>query len=121
MSPRSIQNLSKIGACALLALLSLSPARADIHSMAEDAHHDLEKALNPGGDPPSDAERTSLINSALDLMKNFPPIRRERRVIEARDSLKAALEEIKNGDPDHAAANDIRDADSIIRDLESAS
>jgi hypothetical protein len=121
MSPRFIRNLSKIGAFVILAFSFISPARADIHSQVQDAHHFLEQALNPGGDTPSDADRINSLNSALDALKNLPPIHRPKRVTMIRQYIRTAIDAIKNGDPDHQAANDIRDADSAVRDLESAS
>jgi hypothetical protein len=123
MTSRSSRHFAGAGLLLLLALggFSLSPVRADLHSMVQDAHHDLEQALNPGGDTPSDTDRTNYLNAALDALKDLPPIRHPRRLGILRDDIRSALEEIKNGDPNHQAANDIRDADSIVRDLESSS
>ena len=107
---------SVLPVAALLSLLIL-PARADTHAMVEEAHHDLQKALNPGGDRPSDADRTADLKAALEIIKDLPKSRNPRPRFYAMRSLKAALKEIAEGDSSQATA-DIRDADSSIRDME---
>ena len=121
MSTRSLP--ARLLALIILGSISsvISPAHGDIHSQAQDAHHDLEQALNPGGDTPSDADRINLLKSALDDLKNFPPIHHPKRLTMARQYIRSAIDEIEKGDPDHQAVNDIREADSIVRDLEAAS
>ena len=100
----------------LMTILAL-PARADLHSMAQDAHHALERALNPGGSLPSDADRTAALKEALKIIHDFPKTRNPRPRFYAQRSIKAALDEIASGQSDKATA-DIRDADSDVRDLE---
>jgi hypothetical protein len=116
MSPRSI---AKVSVLTLLGLgwIFLLPARADDHAIIEDAHHQLEQALNPGGDPPSSADLTAFLQKALDDLKVLPHIYRGTRV-QAMDAIKSALLEIKNGGSGDQINEDIREADSEVRDIE---
>ena len=100
----------------LVTILS-APARADLHVMAQDAHKILERAINPGGEVPGPAERTADLKEALVIVQNFPRTRNPRPRFDAIRSLKAALAEIAAGHSDQAT-DDIRDADSDVRDLE---
>ena len=119
MSPRVLFNGIKAGTCIALGLVgsSLSPAFGDDHTLVEDAHHKLEQALNPGGDVPSADDRTTLLQAALDDLKDLPHIYHGKR-IDAMAEIKSALLELKNGGSSDQVSNDIREADSDVRDIE---
>jgi hypothetical protein len=119
MPAPSARQLAKFCSLAVLALagFALSPVFGDDHTLIEDAHHQLEKALNPGGDPPSDADRTALLQATLEDLKNLPHYYRGKRV-EAMACIKSALLELKNGGSAEQVSEDIREADSDVRDME---
>ncbi len=114
--PTHFQRMTGLGLFVLLVSAS-SPAQADLHSMAQDAHRALERALNPGGPLPSDADRTADLKEALKIIHDFPKTRNPQPRFYAQRSIKAALDEIASGQSEKATA-DIRDADSDVRDLE---
>lgn len=118
MSSRPIHRLGQVLALVILATAwnSLSPVYGDEHAMIEEAHHDLQQALNPGGNTPSAADQTALLNSALSNIKDLPPRYRGHRNLAIAD-IKSALHELSEGDP-AKAANDIREADREVRILE---
>ena len=105
-----------------LVLAAVTMLRADDNTeLIKDAHHQLALALNLGGDTPSDADRTTDINAAIQDLKDtsFANGRAEYSKSIAIRDLKSALSQIGRGDPEHGAEKNIRDADSIVRDLES--
>ncbi len=109
----------------LTAMLSLAlPAWADDSSadMLNKAYDLVHQAWNPGGDPPSDAQRTDLLTKALDLTKNAPDHHLKGTRKQAMLDIQAALDLLKNGDSDHKAgdlihkaADDLRDAISLAQ------
>jgi len=110
--------VSFFGIAVLGAFLSLSsPAHASDNPMLDDARADLEKAWNPGGDAPSDADRITLLKSALQLLKDAPLGHYHRHRIDAIGFIKSALYELDKGDPDHKAADFIHSAVTEIRDI----
>jgi hypothetical protein len=115
--------LNTAGAAVLAVLLSFSaPAfgdssdDGDMLSKAEDLVH---QAWNPGGDPPSNAQRTDLLNQALQLTQAEPDHHLKKHRAQAMMDIKSALDELKNGDPNNKAVEFIRDADSELRTAQS--
>ena len=99
------------------AILSLSsPAYAEGDPLINQARDQLHEALNPGGDPPSDADRTALLQSALTELQKSPAIYHGQRA-KAIEDIKSALFEIGRGDPDHKVTDYIRDALDMVRDI----
>jgi hypothetical protein len=86
---------------------------SDMLNQALDLVH---QAWNPGGDPPSDADRTQLLNKALTLAQNAPEHRVRGHRVQAILDIKAALALIKDGDADHKATEMIHDAADQLRD-----
>jgi hypothetical protein len=76
----------------------------------------VHQAWNPGGDPPSDADRTNLLTKALTLTQNAPEHHVRGHRVQAILDIKAALAMIKDGDPDHKATEVIHDAADELRD-----
>jgi hypothetical protein len=101
-----------------LTLALVSPARADAPSQVEDAHQELAKALNTGGPTSSDSDRIQALQHAKADLATLPPGHYHRTRGGAVASIKAALLELGNGDPNHQADKDLRDADGFVRDLE---
>jgi hypothetical protein len=123
MSPRPITHLGKIVALTFLASGALEislPLHADEHSMIEAIHDKLHQAMNPGGDAPSDAERTSLLQAALEELKDLPFGHwghwGHRNA--AISDVKMALDALKSGNENREVYNDIRDADAEVRTME---
>ena len=75
----------------------------------------VHQAWNPGGDPPSDADRTNLLNQALKLAQAAPQHHVGGHRVKAILEIKAALALIKDGDADHTAVEHIHNADSELR------
>ena len=111
--------LSFLWLAILGAFLGLSsPAHAvDGDPMLNDAREQLEKAWNPGGNAPSNADRIDLLNSALDLLKKAQSGRYSRHRIDCMGFIKSALYELDKGDPDHKAGDYIHSAVGQIRDM----
>jgi hypothetical protein len=109
--------LALIGA--VLSLASLARASSDVPPELADARTDLEKAWNPAGDPPSPADRTKLLNAALDLLKKAPSGSGTywRHIQAARKFINSALYELQKGDPDQKATDLIHSAVSEVRDI----
>lgn len=84
-------------------------------SLLKQAEALLKQAWNAGGDPPSDDVRIDLLNKAIKLAMAEPDHRLGRQRVDAIHLMKAALEEIKAGDPNHKANADMQDADSALR------
>ena len=84
----------------------------DLLNQAFDLVH---QAWNPGGDPPSDDQRTELLTQALELAKDAPDHHVRGHRVQAILDIKAALTLIKDGDSDHKADEYIRDAASELR------
>jgi hypothetical protein len=100
------------------ALLSLpSLARASDLPMLDDARDLLEKAWNPGGDTPSDADRIQLLNAALADLQKTPRGHYHHHLEDALAFVKSALYQLQKGDPDHKAGDIIRSALDEVRDL----
>ena len=99
------------------AVLSFSaPVFGEDTDMLNKAFDLVHQAWNPGGDPPTDAQRTDLLTQALKLAQDAPQHRVAGHRVKAILEIKAALSLIKDGDPDHQAAEHIRDAASELRD-----
>jgi hypothetical protein len=90
-------------------------ADVDVLNQAQDLVH---QALNPGGDPPSNAQRIDLLNQALKLLQQIPPDKSQYRGHRKKAvfDLRAALGELNQGDPNNKATDDIEDASAAIRD-----
>ena len=89
-----------------------APASAGMLSQAFDLVH---QAWNPGGDPPSAADRTDLLTKALKLAQEAPDHHLRGHRVQAILDIKAALAELKDGDPDHKADGLIHDAAEELR------
>lgn len=101
----------------ILGLSAALPCRADEPVGLRVAHDELKAALNPGGDPPPDQDRITHLKAALDALKNLPPnIWRGR--YQATSYINSAIYEIKNSGSPNQINSDIRDADSLVRDME---
>jgi hypothetical protein len=96
-------------------LFSSTPLLADESDMLNKAFDLVHQALNPGGDPPSDAERTDLLKQAVDLAENSPDHQLAGHRVKAIRDIKAALFLLKDGDADHHADAYIRDASVELR------
>jgi hypothetical protein len=101
----------------LSAILSFSaPVFGQDTDMLNQALDLVHQAWNPGGDPPSNDQQIDLLNQALKLAQDAPQHNvKGHRVLAVRD-IKAALDLLKNGDPDHKAVEYIHDAASELRD-----
>jgi len=110
---------SFFGLAILGAFLSLSSlALADVDDpLLNDARANLEKAWNPGGDPPSDDDRVALLKSALADLKKVPPGGYHGHRMKAIDFIQSALFELDKGDPDHKAGDYIHSAVEEIRNI----
>ena len=98
------------------AFLSFSaPVFGQDTDMLNKAFDLVHQAWNPGGDPPSDDQRTDLLNQALKLAQDAPQHNVAGHRVKAILDIKAALAAIKDGDPDHKAGDYIRDAASELR------
>jgi hypothetical protein len=97
-------------------LIFSSPAYAAGDPLIDKARDQLHQALNPGGDPPSNADRTALLKSALALLQKSAPVYRGQRA-KAIEDVKLALEALSKGDPDHKAKELIREALDYVRDI----
>jgi hypothetical protein len=96
------------------AFLSLSaPAFGD--AMLNQALDLVHQALNPGGDPPSNADRTTWLTQALDLTRKSPVRRTAGHRVKAINDIQAALDQLKQGDAGNEATEYIRDAYSELR------
>jgi hypothetical protein len=95
-----------------------APVSADLLNQAYDLVH---QAWNPGGDPPSDAQRTELLTKALGLIKDAPDHHLKGTRVQASRDIKAALDMLKAGDPDHKAGDLIHTAAEELRDAISLS
>ena len=85
----------------------------DLLKQAQDLVH---QAWNPGGNPPSNDQRTQLLTKALELTKAEPDHHLHRNRLEAMRLMRAALEEIKIGDPNNKVTADLQDADRALRE-----
>jgi hypothetical protein len=79
-----------------------SPAIAGPDPLILQAQDQLRQALNAGGPAPSNADKTALLKSALELLRQSPAVyhRQRQRAIQY---VKSALAELGNGDPDNKA------------------
>jgi hypothetical protein len=85
---------------------------ADMLSQALDLVH---QAWNPGGDPPSNDQRTDLLTQALKLAKESPNHNVKGHRVQAILDIQAALALLNDGDPDNKAVEYIHDAASELR------
>jgi len=98
------------------AVLSFSaPVFGEDTDMLNKAFDLVHQAWNPGGDTPSDDVRTDLLTQALTLAQNAPEHNVKGHRVKAIFEIKAALALIKDGDPDHKAADHIRTAADELR------
>jgi hypothetical protein len=93
-----------------------SPAHAAGDPLINQARDQLHQALNPGGNAPSDADKTALLKSALTFLQKSPAIYRGQRK-RAIEDVTAALFELGRGDPDHKTNDYIRKALDEVRDI----
>jgi hypothetical protein len=101
----------------LSTILSFSaPVFGQDTDMLNQAFDLVHQAWNPGGDPPSDDQQKDLLNQALKLAQDAPQHNVKGHRVQAIRDIKAALDLLKNGDPDHKAVDYIRDAASELRD-----
>jgi hypothetical protein len=102
---------------AVYAILGWSvPAFAgDDGALLKQAEDLVHQAWNPEGDPPSNDDRTQMLKKAIDLAINEPDHRLGGTRVDAIRLMKAALEEIKNGDPNGKVNSDLQDADRMLR------
>jgi hypothetical protein len=97
-----------------LLLQIASPARAeDVTAIAQQAHYLLKQAADP-----TDTDRAAHLKSAMELMQNLPAGHYHHARIDAIRSIREAILELKQGDPNQKVDGYIRDADSFVRDIE---
>ena len=108
---------SALLALSLLGLSFTLPCRADEPAGLDVAHKELQAALNPGGDPPSNQDMITHLKAAMDALTNLPPT-----IVRGRGQcysyIRSAIYEINHGGSPNQIKGDIRDADSLIRDME---
>jgi hypothetical protein len=75
----------------------------------------VHQALNPGGDQPSNDDRTTWLTQALDLARNSPVRNARGHRVKAINDIQAALDQLKQGDSNNAATEYIREAYSELR------
>ena len=95
-----------------------APVSAGMLNQAYDLVH---QAWNPGGDPPSNAVRIDLLTKALPLVKDAPDHHLKGTRVQAMRDIKAALDVLKAGDPDHKAGDLIHTVAEELRDALSLS
>lgn len=79
-------------------------------SKALDLVHQAEKPRNP----PTDAQRIDLLTQAIKAAQEAPNHRLRGHRVQAIQFIRAAVTEILKNDPDHKAADYLRDADSEL-------
>jgi len=100
----------------VLFLLPTQPAHADAsRDMLNQAIDLVDQALNTGGPMPSNDERTDLVTKALDLAQNAPGTNFQGHRIKAVKALQAALDQLKQGDPNGTTTDFIRAAKEELR------
>jgi hypothetical protein len=97
------------------ALNLTSPVFADAPK-ADDVREILEKAWNPSGDAPSNADRTDMLKQAMKLLKSMTVGYHGHR-IKAMKFIDSALYELDKGDPDHKVTDLIHSAMNEVRDM----
>jgi hypothetical protein len=115
MINRSILNpflLAVLGA--FLGLGSL--AHAD-NPLLNDAADDLHQALNPGGDVPSVADRTKLVQAALQSLQKVPLGGYHGHLKDAITFVQSALDALGKSDPDNKASEYIHEAWDEVREI----
>jgi hypothetical protein len=120
MKSKSVVSL--VGLAVIGLFFNFSPVAlgddADTATMTQ-AHDLLHQALGiDDTTPPSDADRTNLLNQAKALLQNAPPAHYHRHRLNAIKYIDAALFELGRSDPDHKVMDYIRSADSEVRDVE---
>jgi hypothetical protein len=100
------------------------PAHAMVGDpMVNEARTDLEKAWNPAGNQPSNADRATLLKAAMNLIKRAPRAlgtgarTYNRHLRQAVSFIESALSELDKGDPDQKAGDFIHSAVSEVRDI----
>jgi hypothetical protein len=97
-------------------LFSFSPpALGQDAGMLNQALDLVHQAWNPGGDPPSNAQRTDLLTKALKLAQDAPQRHVKGHRVKAIEEIQEALDEIQKGDPDHKVDGLLHDANSELR------
>jgi hypothetical protein len=107
----------------LLVLIGVASLIFSFSALADDPTPDMlnqaldlvHQAWNPGGDAPSNAQRTDLLTRALKLAQQAPDRHLKMHRAQAIQDIDLALAEIQKGDPDQKATGYIRDADSELR------
>ena len=110
--------LNTLGVAAISAFLIFSaPVFGDdpTGDMLNQAFDLIHQAWNPGGDPPSNDERTKLLTQAMKLVKDTPDHRLKGHRVQAMLDIRAALDLIKEGDPNNKAVESIHDAADELR------
>ena len=105
----------------LLAVLGVflwlgSLAHAD-NPLLSDAADDLHQALNPGGDAPSVADRTKLVQAALQSLQKVPRGGYHGHLKNAITLVQSALDVLDKGDPDNKASEYIHEAWDEVREI----
>ena len=75
----------------------------------------LKQAWNPGGDPPSNDERTQLLTRAIKLADSEPDHHLHLQRVKAVNLMQKAIDTIKAGDPNNQVDSLLQDADSDLR------
>ena len=104
-------SIALISAVLSLAAPVFGEGTTDMLSKALDLVHQV---ANPTGNPPSDAQRIELLTKAIGLAQQAPNHRLKGHRVWAIQDIRAALAEIRKGDPDHKAADSLRDAESEL-------
>ena len=84
----------------------------DVLKQSEDL---LKQAWNPGGDPPSNDQRTDLLTKAIELAKTESDHRLHGQRMKAVRDMQLAIDTIKAGDPDNKVNGILQDADRELR------
>jgi hypothetical protein len=102
--------------CIALLLESTPVWAGDNGDFLKQAEVLVKQAWNPGDTPPSAADRIDLLTKARKLITSEPDHQLRGRAMAAKDSIDAALAELKKGDPDNKVTGDLQDADRALRD-----
>jgi hypothetical protein len=93
-----------------------SPAHAVSHIMMLQAQDLIHQAWNPGGKTPSNGQRIKLLKEALEVFNNDPGTGYQGHKARAERYVRAAIEQIKLGDPYHKVNDYLQDAVDQCRD-----
>jgi hypothetical protein len=103
-------------AAVFCAMTVFAPVFAEDADMLNKAFDLVHQAWNPGGDPLSNEQRTDLLNQALKLTQDAPQHHVKGHRVQAVLDIKAALDLLKDGDPDNKAVELIHDASDQLRE-----